>query len=251
MEAVLMERRQATPRDHLYIFHCPAIAAAAQPGQFVEVKVSRHHVPFLRRPISIFDADGSQTFTLLVHTVGEGTALMEEWTPGQRVDVIGPLGHGFSWREEERTALLVAGGIGLAPMELLARKLLEAGKRVRLLFTPRRHDALLDALSLRDRVDILEADNREVLPQVLGQALDGVDMVYACGPEGMLETTARVCGEHGTRCQLSMERRMACGIGICLGCAVAIRQDGQLTYKKACKDGPVFWGEEVSFHELP
>ena len=142
----LTELRPVTARDTLYRFTCPAIARAALPGQFVELKLTGGCDPFLRRPISLFDADGTETFSLLVRTVGRGTEYMTGWTPGMEIDVLGPLGSGFSWETDTRDCLLVAGGIGLAPMGFLARRLLDEGKRVRLLFSPRRDAALLDAL---------------------------------------------------------------------------------------------------------
>ena len=150
----LTELRPVTARDTLYRFTCPAIARAALPGQFVELKLTGGCDPFLRRPISLFDADGTETFSLLVRTVGRGTEYMTGWTPGMEIDVLGPLGSGFSWETDTRDCLLVAGGIGLAPMGFLARRLLDEGKRVRLLFSPRRDAALLDALPFRERLDV-------------------------------------------------------------------------------------------------
>lgn len=252
MLATLLETRPVTGRDTCYIFHCPAIAQTARPGQFVELKLTEgFQTPFLRRPISLFDTDGKETFSLLVRSVGQGTEWMRTWTPGRTVDVLGPLGRSFRWTPDMRTCVLVAGGIGLAPMGLLARRLLEGGLRVRLLFSPRRDHQLLEALPLRRRLEIAESENRATLTAAMEPLLDGADILFACGPEGLLETAARAAAAHGVPSQLSMERRMACGIGICLGCAVAIRSGEHLTYQKVCKDGPVFAGEEVAFHEEP
>ena len=248
----LTELRPVTARDTLYRFTCPAIARAALPGQFVELKLTGGCDPFLRRPISLFDADGTETFSLLVRTVGRGTEYMTGWTPGMEIDVLGPLGSGFSWETDTRDCLLVAGGIGLAPMGFLARRLLDEGKRVRLLFSPRRDAALLDALPFRERLDVSCCENRSALPAALDALLaQGANAVFSCGPEGLLESVAERAAAHGVPCQLSMERRMACGIGICLGCAIAIHTPGGVTYKKVCKDGPVFRGEEVAFHAQP
>ena len=130
MLATLLETRPVTGRDTCYIFHCPAIAQTARPGQFVELKLTEgFQTPFLRRPISLFDTDGKETFSLLVRSVGQGTEWMRTWTPGRTVDVLGPLGRSFRWTPDMRTCVLVAGGIGLAPMGLLARRLLEGGLR--------------------------------------------------------------------------------------------------------------------------
>lgn len=252
MLAVLTEIRPVTHRDTLYTFECPAIAQTARPGQFVELKLTDGYDPFLRRPISIFDADGVQTFSLLVRTVGRGTEAMTRWEVGAKVDVIGPLGNGFTWKPEDRDCVLVAGGIGLAPMTFLAKQLLAEGKQVRLVFSPRRDAELLQALPFREQLGIVFSENRNALPTVLMSVLrHGVDAVFSCGPEGLLETVAEYAMEYHAPCQLSVERRMACGIGLCLGCAIAIRTEQGITYKKVCKDGPVFQAEEVVFDKEP
>lgn len=251
MLAKLIEKRGITTRDTLYTFSCPPIAQKATPGQFVEIKVTAGIDPFLRRPVSIFDADGQDTFSLLVRAVGQGTAIMSAWEPGTQVDVLGPLGHGFTWDSGTKTCVLAAGGIGLAPMGFLARQLLDAGRQVKLLFSPRRDSTLLDTLPFLDRLEVCCPENRTALPSMLDGLLGGADALFACGPEGMLETSVQRAIAAGVPCQLSLEQRMACGIGICLGCAVALRTPDSLTYKKACKDGPVFRGEEVAFHEKP
>ena len=252
MLAVLMELRRVTDRDTLYVFECPELARKARPGQFVEVKLTDSAEPFLRRPISIFDADGTRTFTLLVRTVGRGTEYMTRWTAGTEVDVLGPLGNGFSWAEEAEDCILVGGGIGLAPLNYLAQTLLRQGKRVRLLFAPRRDAQLLDSLPAAGRPEIFYAESRERVVPALTEMLEHpADAIFCCGPEGMLETVGAFAVERGIPCQLSVERRMGCGFGICVGCAIAIRTEHGVVYKKVCKDGPVFRAEEVSFHEEP
>lgn len=252
MLAVLTEIRSVTQRDTLYKFECPDIARTARPGQFVELKLTDGYEPFLRRPISIFDADGSRTFSLLVRTVGRGTAAMTNWKAGAKVDVLGPLGNGFTWKPEDRDCVLAAGGIGLAPMAFLAKQLLVEGKYVRLVFSPHREAELLKVLPFHEQLGIVFSENRNALPAVLTSILrHGVDAVFSCGPEGLLETVAEYAAEYHAPCQLSVERRMACGIGICLGCAIAIRTEQGIIYKKVCKDGPVFQAEEVVFDEKP
>ncbi len=253
MIARLIQSRRITARDTLYEFDCPELARKAAPGQFVELALGEGEGEgsFLRRPISIFDCDGERRFFLLVRTVGRGTQAMTGWKPGREVDVLGPLGNGFSWPESAGVCVLVGGGIGLAPLTYLARRLLETGWTVRLLFSPRREDELLDALPQREKLEIRCAENRTQLPVILEEMLAQADCVFACGPEGMLETVAVKTMQRDIPCQLSMERHMACGIGICLGCAIAVRTPEGLTYQKVCKDGPVFRAEEVSFHEQP
>ena len=251
MMARLVRSCQITARDTLYEFDCPELAGKARPGQFVEVALGEGDSSFLRRPISVFDCDGESRFSLLVRTVGRGTQRMTGWEPGREVDVLGPLGNGFRWPERAGVCVLVGGGIGLAPLTYLARRLLAEGWKVRLLFSPRREDELLNALPQREELEIRCAENRAHLPEVLEELLANADGVFGCGPEGMLETVARTTMERGIPCQLSMERHMACGSGICVGCPIAVHTPEGLTYKKVCKDGPVFRAEEVSFHEQP
>lgn len=253
MLAKLIERRAVTEKDTLYRFDCPELARNAKPGQFVELLLNDDSSdPFLRRPISIFDSDGESVLTLLVRTVGTGTEYMTRWEKGRQVDILGPLGRGFHWEDADQRCLVVGGGIGLAPLNYLVRALLTEGKQVELLFLPKRDDGLLAALDLGDDLTVHFAENRKGVSGVLSGLLDGgVDRVFCCGPEGLLESVAAHTLDRGIPCQLSMERRMACGIGICLGCAIAIRTEGGVVYKKVCKDGPVFEAEEVSFHEEP
>lgn len=252
MLATLLEVRRVTPRDTLYVFDGSELARNARPGQFAELKLTDSTEPFLRRPISIFDSDGHSTFTLLVRTVGRGTQYMTRWLPGVRVDVLGPLGNGFSPIPDGKNYVLVGGGIGLAPLNFLARELMLQGKRVQLLFSPKRDARLLEALPNGKMPEILCAENRADVCRMLERLLaESVDQIFCCGPEGMLEMVGELALDRGIPCQLSVERRMGCGFGICVGCAIAIRTGNGVVYKKVCKDGPVFRAEEVSFHEEP
>ena len=252
MIATLLERRPVTERDTIYAFDCPELARKARPGQFVELKLTDSAEPFLRRPISIFDSDGERTFTLLVRTVGYGTEYMTGWTAGTKVDVLGPLGNGFFWEENWENCVIVGGGIGLAPLNYLARVLTREGKKVRLLFSPKRDAQLLESLPEKDALEIVCSENRAGVCLALEEVLkEPADCIFCCGPEGMLETVGEYAVNHNVECQLSVERRMGCGFGICVGCAIAIRTENGVVYKKVCKDGPVFRAEEVSFHEEP
>lgn len=249
MLAILKERRSITECDHWYHFECPDLASAARPGQFVEIKVAEGPDPFLRRPISIFSADNTH-FTLLVRTYGRGTAFMERWKPGTAVDVIGPLGNGFEWEQEDGSMLLVGGGIGVAPLNFLAQKLAEENRRVRILFSPLREKALTDCFYADPKINLFFSENRRQMPQILNTLLEEpVDRIFACGPKGMMKLVVDSAAAKSVPTQISMEENMACGIGICVGCAVPIRSAGGFIYKKVCKDGPVFAGEELIFDE--
>jgi len=249
MLAILKERRQITDRDHYYLIECPEIAAAAKPGQFVEIKVCEGPDPYLRRPISIFSAD-DRHIALLVRTVGRGTTLMEQWQPGSAVDVLGPLGNGFDWQPNDRNLLLVGGGIGVAPLHFLAERLCSENRRVTLLFSPRRDSQLIGSFLSGCQTQMHFAENRAEIPAEMTALLTApFDRVFACGPEGMMKLVADVGLAHRLPMQISMEANMACGIGICLGCAIPVRTEKGIVYKKVCHEGPVFSGEELIFND--
>ena len=251
MLATLIRKESVTDRDTLYVFQCPELAAKAKPGQFAELKLTNSTVPFLRRPISIFDCDGKNTVSFLVRTVGFGTDLMTSWSCQTQIDILGPLGNGFSFCETDQSVLLVGGGIGAAPLNYLLNTLLDQGKKVRFLYSPKRDDGILSALTRLKEAELCFAQNRSDVPIQLSSAINDVDRIYSCGPEGLLEAVANAANAKDIPCQLSMERRMGCGFGICVCCAIAINTEEGLTYKKVCKDGPVFSSREVSFHEKP
>ena len=248
--AVLSAKQQFGDRDTLYTFTLPE-AVDTVPGQFVEVRIREGETPFLRRPISIFHAKGDQ-LQLLIRTVGAGTREMLTWEPGYQADLLLPLGNGFRWENTPGDCLLIGGGIGIAPLNYLAEKLLDAGKRVHLLFLPKRDSGILKAVHRLAEMDIQFIENRKALPDALKTALTlnmGTGGVYTCGPNAMMELVAKTAAQYGVPCQVSMEARMGCGFGICVGCVVRIRDGDSFVYKKACMDGPVFQGEEVLFDE--
>lgn len=253
MKAVLIRKISFGSRDTLYYFDCPEIAGEAKPGQFVEVRISEGLEPFLRRPISIFNAE-KNILALLVRTAGKGTGLMTRWESGHETDIIGPLGNGFNLEQGGENVLLAGGGIGAAPLYFLAAELLKKGKKPSLLFLPKRDAVLLDAFEpLNKEVRTIQCENRKELPLILDKLTDEAerpDMVYTCGPRMMMKLVCGICAKRNIPVEVSMEEHMGCGIGICAGCAVAIKtEDGDFTYKKVCEDGPVFSGEEVLFDE--
>ncbi len=230
----------------------PAIAAAAEPGQFVHVKVPALEASALRRPFSIFNADGT-TLELLYKTVGRGTAALNAVKPGETVSVLGPLGHGFP-TTCSGTPLLVGGGFGVAPLYFLARKLKAAGCAPHLFVGGR---TAADLLAL-DRfaalgVDVTPATN-DGSAGVKGLVTDPLDdklielkeagkpfELFACGPDPMLKAVAlRATGAKAPG-WISMDRHMICGVGACYACIQPIRLDnGETMNVRCCVEGPVF-----------
>lgn len=241
----------------------PEIAAAAHPGQFVMIKARSGVDPLLRRPFSVFellrDPAGTPTgFSILNKRIGASTSLLFETRTGQRVSVLGPLGRPFTQVDAPQEAWLVAGGVGLAPFEVLARQLRARDVAVTLFYGARRAEELfyLDTFArLGVRLVLATEDGslgergRIVAPleRALAARPAGVrPMIYACGPEGMLAAAARVAGAHGVPCEVSVERLMGCGMGGCYSCVVPMRDaDGHAHHVRSCLSGPVLPADRI------
>lgn len=237
-----------------------SITQEAQPGQFVHVQVSKSHEPLLRRPLSIAHiSPGEQEITVLYRVQGRGTALLAESIPGSRLSVLGPLGKGFSVPVAGEL-WLVAGGIGAFPLYALAAAARKRGLRVRL-FWGGESAGFLAAAGLESwrelGVEVFLATmdgslgHSGLITEVLAEHLRSLGErerpgVAACGPHGMLKAVAAQCAAAGLSLEVSLEERMGCALGACLGCVATVRdQEGKVRRAKVCKDGPVFRGEEV------
>ena len=215
--------------------------------------------PLLRRPFSVYNAR-SGWVELLYRKVGKGTALMASLERGDMMDVMGPLGQGFPAVADPGRLIMVAGGIGIAPFYLLSKVFKKAGGRSRkptLLYGARtREDAVLAAalkkLGIRVKVSTEDGSvgTKGLVTTLLKKELKRDSVVYACGPRGMLRTVASLTKERGARCFVSLEAAMACGIGVCLGCAVKAkpgRSEYGKTYKMVCSEGPVFDADTIDW----
>jgi dihydroorotate dehydrogenase electron transfer subunit len=224
---------------------------AGEPGQFVMVRGAWGAHPVLGRAFSLVEVGA--TAAVLVRAIGEGTRRLAALAPGDTLSVLGPLGHGYAALEPGRTAVLVAGGVGVAPIAFLAERLASAGARPTILFGARTEDdlPLRDRLAAAGDLSITTEDGsaceRGLVTRPLKRLLaERRDLqLFACGPEKMLEAVAKLAVAAGAPCQVAMESPMACGMGTCKGCAVLAASGG---YKYVCSDGPVFdsvtiWGE--------
>lgn len=242
-------------------FYSESISQKAQPGQFVHVRVSAHYDPLLRRPFSIHDVGRLANATdILYQVVGSGTCILASKKEGDVIDVLGPLGRGFDLELAPRESIIIAGGIGIAPFPFLVRRLATRGRSVRILTGWKTSEEIvgvdeIESLGVPVEVatedgscgysgtvtDLLEDRLKDMLRESDGFAL------YACGPEAMLTAVARLARGQGISCQVSVEERMACGIGACFGCAVPgnVEVPSTTNYKLVCKDGPVFHINEV------
>jgi dihydroorotate dehydrogenase electron transfer subunit len=241
----------------------PAIAAAAEPGQFVMVKVGSGLDPLLRRPFSVFEVlrgpDGAPSgITILSKRIGPSTTIIYDARPGQVAHVLGPLGRPFSIVDAPTEAWMVAGGVGLAPFAALAETLRRREVTTTLFYGARKGDELfyLDFfhglgvdLVLTTEDGSAGERGRIVAPldaRLAGLKADAAVMIYACGPEGMLAATARTAAKYSRPCQVSVERIMGCGMGGCYSCVVPMRgDDGTFHHVRSCMAGPVLAADQI------
>ncbi len=223
-------------------------AELARAGQFVEISCEGH---LLRRPISICEIDAKKArLRLLIEERGRGTHALGQVRPGETMNLLAPLGNGFPIVDATKTVVLVGGGIGTPP-------LLEASKPF-----AGHADAILGFRSLKNVV--LQEDFKKAGVPATIATEDGsfgkagfvtrpleerlkkpCDVIFACGPLPMLKAVAGLANRANIPCFVSMEARMACGIGACLSCAITVRRDGREQYLHVCKNGPVFDANEI------
>jgi dihydroorotate dehydrogenase electron transfer subunit len=231
----------------------PRIAATARPGQFVMVRPGAGRDPLLGRPFSLHRTAADGTIQIYFKVVGRGTELIAGVRPGSHLAVFGPLGRGFRL-QEQAGAILVGGGLGIAPLLFLAeeiRRKKAAYSADSLLLGARRHDELAPllgdfaacGLQLHTATDDGSLGHHGLITDLLGELqIPGGSVVYTCGPEPMMAAVASFCRRSGLSCQASVESVMACGMGACLGCS---RLNRQGEYTHVCLNGPVYDAEEL------
>lgn len=246
-ESAIVINEAIIPDVWKMVFHAPQIAAAAKPGQFVNVQKTEGKT-FLRRPFGIVDADTKAgTVTIIYRLVGKGTHEMAAMKTGETISVEGPLGEGV-FTTTPGKALLVGGGVGLAPLIFLAKTLdhpvvLVGGKTASETFWTKFFEPYADTVYVTTDDGSLGIKGFAVqaLPTIF--AKHPIDRVSTCGPTVMMKTIAEASEKAGIACEVSMEKRMACGIGVCLGCTFESKVSGKRY--KVCADGPVFSAKEV------
>lgn len=251
----------SAPGYRFLTLSAPQIASAAEPGQFVHVKVPGLDPSALRRPFSIFDArPDSGRLTVLYKIVGRGTEALSREQAGAEVEVIGPIGCGFPVKCEG-VPLLVGGGYGVAPLYFLARRLVEAGSaKGPLLFVGGRTRGDLLALdnfrALGVEVRIATNDGSEGVKGFVTEPLDAAIAqlkrdgegfeLFTCGPDGLLKAVSDRATGMGVKGWISMDRHMVCGVGACFACVQRLRRaNGEVWNARCCVNGPVFKAEEI------
>lgn len=231
------------------VVRCPDVAKKAQAGQFAHIRAEGF---LLRRPISICEVDrAAGAITLVFEVRGEGTKVISELREGDLIDMLAPLGKGFSLLSGKKV-ILVGGGIGTPPMLECAKFY---GKSATVITGFRSASAVIlqeDFKRTGAKVILCTDDGtageKGFVTEALRRCLekDGADLICACGPNGMLGGVVSLAREFGVACEVSLEERMGCGVGACLVCACKSVKNGEEYYARVCKDGPVFNAEEVT-----
>jgi dihydroorotate dehydrogenase electron transfer subunit len=229
------------------------------PGQFVMIRIAGLNDPFLFRPISIYSFSRGKNYCsleFLYSVVGKGTQILAGLIKGSQVEINGPLGNGFEIQNVKKNIVFIAGGIGIAPLSLLIEILCRradcspSAMTVYLGFQGSSAVVGLDKMKKLCRDITVCTDDGTVGEKGFVTHIFQNDMkkfspdntsIYACGPKEMLKSLAKIFNKSKFNCQVSLEERMACGTGACMGCAVAVKDNkGALAYKRVCADGPVF-----------
>ncbi len=278
VDAELVDSRQILPGQWLQHYHAPAIAASVRSGQFVHVRTGDWSGLVLRRPFTVNTTDAaSGVISIHFRAVGKGTAWLARMRPGDRLDMLGPLGIGFQVDPRSRHLLLVAGGLGIADLRLLADEAIREGRHVALLYGCRDASEVYPSSLLPDELEYAVATDdgsvghhglvTELVPRYEAWA----DQAFACGPLPMLRALATLAagrtgrmgvatlgrkrgggrpvvpGSRDSRrkafLQVAMEQNMGCAVGACLGCVIW----GTNGPQRVCREGPVFAAEEIDW----
>lgn len=250
--ATALIKEELAPGIFRVKFFAPQIAKEAVPGQFVHIRCDENRDYILRRPFSIHQVTGNDSFDILFNLVGPGTKWLANLRVKGTVDIIGPLGNGFELVDEPGKVMLVAGGMGIAPLVFLASRLVEKQAKVFTVIGAANKEMLLDYMDLKRLTRKIMAATEDgsqgtkgkvtdILPVAISE--DRPDRIFSCGPRAMLKQVSSISRKWGIPCQVALEELMACGVGACLSCVTKTKKG----YKKVCSDGPVFDSKEIEW----
>lgn len=233
------------------------------PGQFLMLRMGEGDDPLLARPFGIagFEQEGSNYhLDILYRIVGRGTRRMSLWEEGTEAKFLGPLGNGFTLPAEGSKSVLVAGGIGIPPLLALARRLVEMGRGEELTFLYGESSSgrLVDlehrsipGVEMLISTEDGSSGTKGMVTDLLADRIDGITDMYVCGPNVMLRAVHRMTVDLHAVSQYSLEARMACGYGVCSGCAVMVREGKDENYVRVCVEGPVLYGDRLIDASFP
>lgn len=259
--AGVIANSEVMPGTHLLWLESPQIATTARPGQFVMVRCGEDAL--LRRPLSVHQVEGEK-LTLLFTAAGKGTNWLSQCQVGDKVDLLGPLGNGFIIHPDSENLLLVAGGIGIAPLRFLMDEAITQKKKVTLLMGASSAVQLLPTavspsglltdgvlpwgITIHKSTDDGSDGYKGLVTQLLveQQFIARADQIFACGPLPMYKTMSQMPGLKNKPVQVSLEVRMGCGLGICYACTIKTKTG----LKQVCRDGPVFELNDINWDEV-
>ena len=253
-----LEKKEEIIKD-VYKFSVKAneIVEDSKPGNFIEIRVTDQVEPFLRRPISIYNLDRNNGILEFIFQVkGKGTELLSRKEIGEKIDIIGPLGHGTFKFDKFKKIAVIGGGIGIFPLYEISKEAKENQKKVNCYLGFRNKDFVMLEKEFENVTDKLVITTDDGSYKNKGFAIDYLkedmekekyDCIYACGPLPMLKAVQKYAIENNIECQLSLEEKMGCGLGVCLGCAVKTARSPKDApeYFHVCKGGPVFNARDV------
>ncbi|MBI1805670.1 MAG: dihydroorotate dehydrogenase electron transfer subunit [Ignavibacteria bacterium] len=245
----ITSRQTVGANIYVLSFRSPQIASTLQPGQFVNIKVSESGIPLLRRPFSVYHTDGDD-IKIIFNVIGVGTKVLASKNVGDVLDVLGPLGRSYNVSDGYETAVLVAGGLGVAPLPMITKSLDRRSKVLVTFLGARSRDHLVTTFlenvhtATDDGSEGFRGTVVELLRSILSANSFPQPKIFGCGPNVMLSNLSRLAEELSIPCEVSIECAMACGIGICQGCPIE-KVNGEQKYALVCKEGPVFNSRSV------
>lgn len=257
IKAKLLKKFELLPGIFKFSIKANEIVDSAKPGNFIEIRVNNNMDPFLRRPISIYNMDKENGILEFIFQVkGKGTEILSKTNEGELIDIVGPLGYGtFKYSTYDNIAI-IGGGIGIFPLYELAKNAKNDNKYVSIYLGFRNKDLVMLEKEFNNVSNQLTITTDDGTYGKNGFAIDflkkdlentKIDCIYACGPLPMLKAVRTLAIEKNIPCQISLEERMACGLGVCLGCAVKTAKSSKDApeYWHVCKGGPVFQAKDV------
>ena len=257
IKAKLLSKSELMPEIFKFSVQANEIVNSAKPGNFIEIRVNDSIEPFLRRPISIYNMDKENGILEFIFQVkGKGTEIPSKRNEGELIDIVGPLGYGTFKYSDYNNIAIIGGGIGIFPLYELAKNAKNDNKNVSIYLGFRNKDLVMLEKEFDNVSNNLVITTDDGTYGQKGFAIDflkkdlennKIDCIYACGPLPMLRAVRALAMEQDIPCQISLEERMACGLGVCLGCAVKTAKSpaDAPEYWHVCKGGPVFQAKDV------
>lgn len=242
-KAIVKTNRKVSDSIYEMTINCPEIASSSIPGQFISILCNN---TLLRRPFSIADAD-NQILRIMYKLKGNGTLYMSKLLPKEHINILGPLGNGFTTNYNK--ALLIGAGVGIAPLIYLSRTLMQ--KNIDANFIAGLQSIIDISNTYTNNLLTITEDGSSGYKGLITEYIENAiqihkpEIIYSCGPNIVLKNVVSIANKYGIDTELALEEKFACGIGVCMGCIINIKENNEIINKRICKDGPVFKGESI------